>query len=773
SRRLCENRGFWAYPPPVSPDSPFGRVPSSSDLPGCAEVLRTGRFLPVFVAELGCVEGVEVGLGLFAAEGIAKNSILGEYTGVLRLFDGKDSAYSYALPVVDPDLVIDAKDFGNLCRLINHSEDWNAELVAVHHENMLHVVCRAAQDIAPNQQILIHYGPGYWCAEGLGMARVASDHGAGQSPGPTGDQRPLSACRAYARRANEASGCRLVDRFKPSLPVILGPEHEVPLPALSHAKALAERSRAVACGGVLAHAGDPGPMMRNALLALLPLAGAENVTVPYTAPDQSGLHFVETFDGDVWSRWKHSTSEKYTSKFVVDTRAKEALVGDLALKVPEPARHYGAAVKFPPISGDSFAVQFEAKFEDGLTCGGSYLKLFDSEGKGPEEFDADTRYVIMFGPDRCGGTNKVHFILQHKNPVSGKWEEKHWATPPSVPSERRTHLYGLFIRPDNSVEMYVDGEMKASGSLLKDMQPPVNPPKEIDDPSDSKPADWVDLARIDDPEAKKPDDWDEDAPFQIPDPASSMPSGWLEDEPLKIADPSSKRPTDWDDEEDGEWEAPVISNPKCSVGCGKWEAPKIANPEYKGKWYAPKIENPAYIGEWKPRQIDNPEYFVDESPNKIPTIDSVGIDIWTMDKGILFDNIVLDSNPEKVMEFGKLTFNLRSEIEIKQEPAPSTGGFLEQSLDWALNNPVKLLMTVLALLGGSFLLCCRGGGVPPPPPASGEPSPQRKKLREYGTKARSDSPSGKKRGEKEGEASETKAEPEPASSSQDVPEKED
>ena len=48
-----------------------------------------------------------------------------------------------------------------------------------------------------------------------------------------------------------------------------------------------------------------------------------------------------------------------------------------------------------------------------------------------------------------------------------------------------------------------------------------------------------------------------------------------------------------------------------------------------------------------PRQIDNPEYFVDENPYMLPTIDSVGIDIWTMDKGIMFDNIVIDSNPEK------------------------------------------------------------------------------------------------------------------------------
>jgi Calreticulin family len=28
-------------------------------------------------------------------------------------------------------------------------------------------------------------------------------------------------------------------------------------------------------------------------------------------------------------------------------------------------------------------------------------------------------YHSMFGPDKCGATDKVHFILQHRNPVSG------------------------------------------------------------------------------------------------------------------------------------------------------------------------------------------------------------------------------------------------------------------------------------------------------------------------------------------------------------------
>eukprot|EP00961_Rhodomonas_salina_P075294 1010220-Rhodomonas_salina.1 len=44
----------------------------------------------------------------------------------------------------------------------------------------------------------------------------------------------------------------------------------------------------------------------------------------------------------------------------------------------------------------------------------------------------------------------------------------------------------------------------ASRSLLKDLDPPINPEKEIDDPEDKKPADWVDEAEIDDPDATKP-----------------------------------------------------------------------------------------------------------------------------------------------------------------------------------------------------------------------------------------------------------------------------
>ena len=70
--------------------------------------------------------------------------------------------------------------------------------------------------------------------------------------------------------------------------------------------------------------------------------------------------------------------------------------------------------------------------------------------------------------------------------------------------------------------MFVDQASVSSGSLLEDFTPPVNPPKEIDDPDDKKPEDWDEREKIPDPDAEKPDDWDEDAPAKIADPDAKV-----------------------------------------------------------------------------------------------------------------------------------------------------------------------------------------------------------------------------------------------------------
>jgi calnexin len=231
----------------------------------------------------------------------------------------------------------------------------------------------------------------------------------------------------------------------------------------------------------------------------------------------------------------------------------------------------------------------------------------------------------MFGPDKCGSTNKVHFIFRHKNPKSGEYEEKHLNTPPMAQISKTSSLYTLIVRPDQTFEIKVDGDSKRNGSLLEDFTPSVNPPKEIDDPEDKKPEDWVEDPKIPDAEATKPEDWDEDAPFEIVDEEAEKPEDWLDNEPSMVADPEAEKPEDWDDEEDGDWVAPQVPNPKCDdvSGCGPWEKPMKRNPDFKGKWNAPLIDNPAYKGVWAPRKISNPKYFEDKAPANFEAMGAV------------------------------------------------------------------------------------------------------------------------------------------------------
>ncbi|KAK9811492.1 hypothetical protein WJX72_004772 [[Myrmecia] bisecta] len=357
------------------------------------------------------------------------------------------------------------------------------------------------------------------------------------------------------------------------------------------------------------------------------------------------VSFLEKFDAGWKGRWTHSGKDKYSGRFVVE--APEGST-DEALKVPEKAKHYGISTKLdhPVDPAKGLVLQYEVKLSEGLTCGGAYLKFVKaSDDFDPESLEEATPYSIMFGPDKCGGTNKVHLILKHTSP-SGDVEEKHLQTPPLVETDKLSHVYTVVLKPDNTYAVLIDGVEKKAGSILEDFEPAINPPEEIDDPEDKKPEDWVDTPKIADPDATKPDDWDEDAPREIEDEESEKPEGWLDDEPQEVDDPEAEQPEDWDEEEDGEWEAPKVPNPACKVGCGEWKRPTKINPNYKGKWHAPMIDNPDYKGPWSPKKIPNPKYFVDETPLKnIGKIGGVAVEIWTMDDGYFFDNILVSDDP--------------------------------------------------------------------------------------------------------------------------------
>ncbi|KAH8884474.1 calnexin [Thozetella sp. PMI_491] len=410
---------------------------------------------------------------------------------------------------------------------------------------------------------------------------------------------------------------------------------------------------------------------------------------PTFTPTKLKAPFLEQFTDDWEKRWKPSHAKKdmkgsgkdeeewaFVGEWAVEEpTVYKGMVNDKGLVVKNAAAHHAISAKFPKKidpKGKTLVVQYEVKLQNGLECGGAYMKLLrETKALHQDEFSNTTPYVIMFGPDKCGHTNKVHFIFNHKNPKTGEYEEKHLSSPPSARIVKTTELYTLIVHPNNTYVIQQNGEQVKTGSLLEDFAPAVNPEKEIDDPKDKKPDDWVDEARIADPEAKKPEDWDENAPYEIVDEEATQPEDWLVDEPLTVADPEAQKPEDWDEEEDGDWLAPTVPNPKCSEasGCGPWTKPMKKNPDYKGKWTAPFIDNPAYKGVWAPRKIKNPDYFEDKTPANFEPMGAIGFEIWTMQPNILFDNIYIGHSVEDARKLAEETFFEKHPIEELAELA--------------------------------------------------------------------------------------------------------
>nr|XP_043627608.1 calreticulin isoform X2 [Erigeron canadensis] len=114
----------------------------------------------------------------------------------------------------------------------------------------------------------------------------------------------------------------------------------------------------------------------------------------------------------------------------------------------------------------------------------------------------------------------------------------------------------------------------------------------------------------------------------------------------QIKDPEAKKPEDWDDEEDGEWTVPTIPNPEYK---GPWKAKKIKNPNYQGKWKAPMIDNPDFK--------DDPELYV------FPKLKYVGIELWQVKSGTLFDNVLICDDPEYAKQMAEETWGKQKDAE--------------------------------------------------------------------------------------------------------------
>merc|ERR1711871_1402887 len=327
----------------------------------------------------------------------------------------------------------------------------------------------------------------------------------------------------------------------------------------------------------------------------------------------------EDFSGDALSRWTQSTAKDGLGEMKISAGKyfgdEEAGKG---LQTSQDAKFYAISTKMKEFSsqGKTVVIQFSVKHEQDIDCGGAYLKLgaFDQA-----KFEGSSEYNIMFGPDICGSaTKKTHVIFNYKGKNLDKKKEVR------AESDTLSHLYTLIVNPDNTYEVQIDQNKVDSGKLEDGWD--FLEPKQIRDPDEKKPADWVDEAEIDDPEDKKPEGYD--------------------DIKAKIADPKAKKPDDWDDESDG-----------------TWEAPQIDNPAYKGPWKAKRIKNPAYKGVWEAKLIDNPKYAPDSTIGTYAKFNTVGIDVWQVKSGTIFDDILVTDDVEYAKAHGEKTWKAKKDGE--------------------------------------------------------------------------------------------------------------
>ncbi|XP_062961822.1 calreticulin-like [Cynocephalus volans] len=352
------------------------------------------------------------------------------------------------------------------------------------------------------------------------------------------------------------------------------------------------------------------------------MAGAEaNCTMVQKTQVIYVCCFFLLFSVDGWrKRWVESKHQPDYGKFQLSAgKFYEDKEKDKGLQTSEDAKFYALSTRFKPFSNENeiLVVQFSVKHQQGIDCGGGYVKLFPAT-LNQEDMHSESEYYVMFGPDICGfGNNKVKVILHYQ----GKYHENKKTIKCKI--NKDTHLYTLIIRPNATYEVKIDNQQVATGNLEDDWD--FLPPKKIKDPYAWKPRKWDERLQIEDPEDKKPKDWED---FEY------------------IPDPEAKKPDDWNEVMDGEWEGPLMPNPK-----------------YKGQWKPRIIDNPSYQGEWIHPEIDNPEYKPDPAICHYYNISVLGLDLWQVKSGSIFDNFLLTNDEEFAEEVGNKTWGIRKDLE--------------------------------------------------------------------------------------------------------------
>ncbi|XP_031645305.1 calnexin isoform X1 [Oncorhynchus kisutch] len=227
-------------------------------------------------------------------------------------------------------------------------------------------------------------------------------------------------------------------------------------------------------------------MFGRLLLACVCLTPADPVQDTYRlvqVPEEA--HFAETFDSDPLDRrWVQSKAVKetdaealkYDGQWVVEEPAAAMYPGNRALVMKSSGRHHAiAAYLHTPFNfiHTPLCLQYEVRFGRDVECSGAYIKLLtQTHLLRLSQFSESTPYSVMFGPDKCGTSHRLHLIVRVMDSSNGRNQEIHAPQPVDdltvYFTDRQPHLYTLQLYQDSRYEIFIDQSLISQGRLLTD-----------------------------------------------------------------------------------------------------------------------------------------------------------------------------------------------------------------------------------------------------------------------------------------------------------------
>ncbi|CAN0025667.1 unnamed protein product [Bubo scandiacus] len=100
---------------------------------------------------------------------------------------------------------------------------------------------------------------------------------------------------------------------------------------------------------------------------------------------------------------------------------------------------------------------------------------------------------------------------------------------------------------------------------------------------------------------------------------------------------------------------------------GEWEPPRYPEPRVQGEAGGGSIDNPDYKGKWVHPEIDNPEYSPDPHLYAYDSFGVIGLDLWQVKSGTIFDNFLITDDEKLAEEIGNETWGATKEAERKMK----------------------------------------------------------------------------------------------------------